>query len=820
MTSAFGLTQRVFFGLATLFLTAAVLCGQEPPSSQAAAEPHTSVLEDWSTRRMIYTRNGSADDMSKLLDNPRFMHSTLLRYLREHNSQAGQLATTASHPAGLNEPGVVEDDGSGLLGLRQRNLWVRKNKHSKVDWSVSLGPNGGMSAGETPGIFTYNYSVPSCSNLTAAPPTVGDFAVYTINATPNVASQANLVGITNLYTTGDGSGFCPGTGPAFLFSYAIGSGGSSLSPVLSLDGTKVAWIENKGSGDAFLHVTVWVANQGADATSPIAPNGTFLNGRCTVSGQSCDFSLDYTNATYSGCAKHRGTNGHSELYVDYASNTGYISANNGQLYHINNIFSSTASPSIDFCVQVNATFATTPSSAMSGPLYNELTNQIFITDSEKVYAYKVTSLPTPSFVPAATPYTYGNAASGYNYQTGPGPILDVINNYLYLFSTYDAAGKTSVTQVPTSLTSGVAVNLGNKSTNANQILFDGAFDNNYYVNGPMNAASTLYTCGTDSTTTTQGLYAITFNSSTGVVNPAASMSDNKNVNPGGAANGVCSPITEFFDGSKDRIFVGMGQPGSSTGSNTVTMWDVTSRLTNASTYTASASNYYGGSSGIAADNTATGTAQAASIYFSTLTAGSSSTNVSATTPYNVNGIYTDGTTFPQTGGLDNDGNAYSGNLLGSTVTWNGTTFNIGPANALDAWSNTTITLPSGNFSTLTILAAAVNVTSSGITETFSVNYTDGTSTTLSQNFSDWFNPLGFNGESIAKTMAYRDTYNGGQDNRIFDVYGYSFAINPKKTVSSLTLPANRNVVFLAAALSINCGGADYCAVKLTQSGLQ
>jgi hypothetical protein len=32
------------------------------------------------------------------------------------------------------------------------------------------------------------------------------------------------------------------------------------------------------------------------------------------------------------------------------------------------------------------------------------------------------------------------------------------------------------------------------------------------------------------------------------------------------------------------------------------------------------------------------------------------------------------------------------------------------------------------------------------------------------------------------------------------VYGYTFALNPAKTVQSITLPANRNVVVLAVDL--------------------
>ena len=631
--------------------------------------------------------------------------------------------------------------------------------------------------------------------------------------------------MTNLYTDGAGTGYCSGTGPAFLFSYAIGTGGSPLSPVLSLDGSKIAWIENRTATNSYLHVTTWVANQGTTALWPAAVTGTFSNGTCTPAGSSCDFALAYTASTYPGCGvAYIAGNGHSDLYVNYSNNSGFISANNGLLYHIKNIFSSTASPSVDFCIPVNASFETAPSSAMSGPVYDQLLNEVFITDSEKIYAYNVNATATtPNFSAAATPYTFGNAASNYNYPTGPGPLLDAFNGFIYVFSTYDASGggATSVTQLPTSLASATRVPLGNRSTNANQVLFYGAFDNNYFNNGPKSALSTLYSCGTDSTTTTQGLFAISFNAGTGVVNTTPAMSDNKNINPG-AGPGVCSPITEFYDGTNDRIFVGMGQPGANTGANVVTMWNVNTRLTSASaTPTAiTTRTYLGGTSGFAADNAATGTAEAESIYFSTEDAGSTSTPVPATTPYNVNGIYRDGTSFSQTGGLDNDGNAYSSNLLGTTLTWNGTTFAFGPRNALDAWANTTITLPAGQFSTLTILAAAVNVTQTGITETFKVNYTDGTSTTLTQNFSDWFNPLGFARESIAKSMAYRDVYNGTQNTGPFDIFGYSFGINPNKTVSTLTLPATRNVVVLAAVLSSNCGGADYCAVKLTQGALQ
>jgi hypothetical protein len=836
--------QSTAFCAAILLIVAGAMRAQDAlsvPVSKNASR--LGGPQDWSTKHTIYTLNGSAEDMLKLRDDPRFMHNILLHYLREHRNQAGLPGT-----AGFNESGWIpsnlteEPTDPNTRNLRPPDpldlfdpikflpTVPLRNMRSKVDWAFSLGPTAGMSLGETPGVYTYNYAVPSCSTLSATPPVVGDFVVYTVDAAPStgIPGQANLVALTNLYTAGDGTGFCPGTGPSVLFSYAIGTGASPLSPVISLDGTKVAWIENRTATTSYLHITNWVANQGTSATAPATVNGTFLNGSCTTAGTSCDDAIAYTASVYPGCpTAFTAGNGHSELYVDYGSNAGYISANNGLLYHIKNIFSSTISPSVDFCIPVNATFETTPSSAMSGPVYDSLINKVFITDSEKIYSYNVSATSSPSFSLAGS-FTYGNNASNHNYQTGPGPLLDAFNNFIYVFSTYDSSGRTSVTQLPTSLASSVQVPLGNRTTNANHFLFYGAFDHNYFTNGPKSAASTLYSCGTDSTTrTAQDLFAISFNPTTGLANTTPAMSTNKNVNPGGQ-NGVCSPLTEFFDGTTDRLFVGMGMPGATSGANVVTMWNITHQLTSATTTptVTTPTAYLGGTSGISADNNASGVAQAQSIYFSTEEVGTASTPVPATTAYNVNGIYTDGTTFPANGGLDQDGNAYSSTLLGTTQTWNGTSFTFGPANAVDAWQNKTITLPAGSFSTMTFLAAAVN--GNLPSQTFVVTYTDNSTTTVTQSVSDWFTPQNYPGESIAVSTAYRNESNGAKDRRTFDLYGYSFSINAKKTVKSLTLPppsnvngANDNVVVvLAVSLSSNCGGQDYCAVKLTQSGLQ
>jgi hypothetical protein len=161
------------------------------------------------------------------------------------------------------------------------------------------------------------------------------------------------------------------------------------------------------------------------------------------------------------------------------------------------------------------------------------------------------------------------------------------------------------------------------------------------------------------------------------------------------------------------------------------------------------------------------------------------------------GIANNGSAVPS-GGLDIGGHAYSATLLGSSLTWNGNTYSFGSAGIADAVSNITLPLPAGNYTTLSLLGTGVKGNQAN--QVFTVNYTDGTSTSFTQSVSDWFTPQNYPGESKALRMAYRVNPDGTLDNRTFYLYGYSFALNPAKTVASLTLPATRNVVVLAADL--------------------
>ena len=98
-----------------------------------------------------------------------------------------------------------------------------------------------------------------------------------------------------------------------------------------------------------------------------------------------------------------------------------------------------------------------------------------------------------------------------------------------------------------------------------------------------------------------------------------------------------------------------------------------------------------------------------------------------------------------------------------------------------------------------LLATAVNGNQPH--QTFVVTYTDGTTSSFTQSVSDWFTPQNYAGESKALKMAYRIAPSGATSAGPVYLYGYSFALNSAKTVQSLTLPNNRNVVVLAVDVS-------------------
>ncbi len=559
--------MRFFFCIQLTVLMFAMMPFSMTLLAQEPAPEHVGFPVDWSSRHILFTNHASPESFAAASRDPRLYYNWLQRSSRIIARGPGERPLPPS----------------------------RRRTHIQVDWAMSLGPgtaggNGGMPLGESPAKYSFSTTSYSCAN---------DFAVFTINATP-AAGQANVVAFNNLYT-GTGSSSCPYgpqtppttdyTQPTFLWSYEAGSAGSALSPTLSLDGTKVAFIET--STPAYFDVLTWVAGQGTDATHPVVPG----------SGGSSLVRLSYTTSAATGCNASAG-NSNSSPYIDYGSDSAYIAANNGILYRITGVFKGT--PTVAYCITVKA------NKDLTSPVYDEITNQVFVSDGLSVYSY----------TPGASSFTAGGSIVVASTGTDPlilSPIVDTTNGFVYVFSANGSGtnkNNSVISQINLALTSQVQGAIGPTGT---PFILDGDFDNAYFTSGPDSGAGTVYVCGAQTGAGAKpGLYGFSFSSPDGIMNSTPVLSNNQNINGASNPNGSCSPLLDFFDGTTDRLFVGTGSYNATTGANLVTEWNTTARITSSSTTpNATASGYWGGTSAFSVDNVSPDP-QTTSIYFGTL----------------------------------------------------------------------------------------------------------------------------------------------------------------------------------------------------------
>ncbi len=185
-------------------------------------------------------------------------------------------------------------------------------------------------------------------------------------------------------------------------------------------------------------------------------------------------------------------------------------------------------------------------------------------------------------------------------------------------------------------------------------------------------------------------------------------------------------------------------------------------------------------------------------------ASGQSQSVDLSGAYDVGGIVTDGSTFGNHDGFDGSGQALSqeAGSLGAPVVWNGVSFTPGPANANDVVGGhgQVISLPSGTYSTLNLLGAAVWGDYTNVP--FIVTYADNSTQTIDQSISEWDTPQGYPNESTVVTMPYLDLYNGTEKTtETVHLYAYSFALESGHGAAvSVTLPQNNHVNVVAMTL--------------------
>jgi hypothetical protein len=207
--------------------------------------------------------------------------------------------------------------------------------------------------------------------------TLTSFSWGTVTAGTN-GSQANIVAFNQLYS-GTGTSLCNLSNPEFIFSYASGVGPVATSPGLSLSGTKINYVENDPKIGAILHVVTFgsgsteygtnascATNNNGGTTLPTCATNPVIPGS-TSGSTATDFMLPLgLVAANAATAVAGATDSFSSPFTDYANDTTYVGDNNGYLYAITATFNGTpAYAGGNFPVHVSASPASLSPTAVT-----------------------------------------------------------------------------------------------------------------------------------------------------------------------------------------------------------------------------------------------------------------------------------------------------------------------------------------------------------------------------------------------------------------------------------------------------------------------
>jgi len=464
---------------------------------------------------------------------------------------------------------TVTDQRFNLQRLKRPHLlpisfprWWRESDSLQGDWNVSLNAAGAAAAGTYPAKYSFNTNSPSCYSGTAAGQgqVGGDFVVFGVDAAGASGTQANLVGISNLYPTGtSGTGLCGATGPTVEFSYYVGTGTVQTSPVLSLDGKEVAFVETVAGGSKFHTLTLGTTGtNGAAANAPMAPGtgNNAVNSSLTMSG-----NVNVTRSSVWVVYDSMATGGNGCL-----ASTGcvaYVGDNTGKLHKFVHVFSGTLAE----CTATNTT-APCPSpdpwpltviagQTLTSPVLDTASNNIFVGAGNGILYYLREVGSTLGTCASGSPPCLGSTTVA----VGTAAMLDspiVDSTTQKVFATANNGTNAILAQADTQLSAAsvVSATMGIRGNN----LYDGAFDNAYFTSV---ATGHMYFCGTNTAARYPALYRVGFNAA-GTMN-AANDGNSFQLTTNNA--GIpCTPLTEIYNSTQgvDWLFLAVTNHGETT----------------------------------------------------------------------------------------------------------------------------------------------------------------------------------------------------------------------------------------------------------------
>jgi hypothetical protein len=368
----------------------------------------------------------------------------------------------------------------------------------------SAAPTGTVQPNASPAKFSFSTTSATCS----------DFIVYPVG-TAVASTSANIVAYNNIYA----SGGCAGQVPSVFWTYQTG-GWVTTSPILSFDGSQVAFVQVSGTTPvASLVILKWAAST----------SGTLTTQASGSAYQSCTAPCMYTIA-FSG--SHNDT--FSSPFYDYTHDELYVGDDSGNLHQFTGVFNGTPAESLTSGLP----WVNLGSSKLSSPVYDSSSGYVIVGDFGG----------TLHSVTAATGVVHGT-------QTGVGdviadaPLVDGSNGILFAFVTsgiYAYSGYNAVYELSTGFTGctfGVSpcypgvVALSTTNANSGYYLYAGTFDNVYYESSSPPSGN-IYVVGNTGATTGGVLYRIGISGGgmTGVTSVATVTA---------AAHPWPSPATEF-----------------------------------------------------------------------------------------------------------------------------------------------------------------------------------------------------------------------------------------------------------------------------------
>src|SRR5450755_3074709 len=504
---------RLGVSLAALVTLGWVLTGH------AAKPVRHSVPTDWSHRHLIFSHPATAERAARVSEDPRYWQQ---KYRREQR---------------LAPPSVAEAEAGMQSAVSRPRLKIRSQKLHR-DWSRNLGASGSVGAGNYPAKFSFDSNTAFCDAATTP-----DYVAFS-SGLPGSAGRANVVAFDNIYFG------CGGGTPLVYWAYNTGTGSTiKTSPVLSRDGTQVAFVQTTGTA-ATLVTLKWKAADGTP-TSPSTPTLVASMSACIAAP-----CMTLTPLVDGLAVPTDDTT--SSVFYDYTNDVAWVGGASGWLHKTTGLFNGTPTEVTTggFPVQVNA------GSTLSSPVYDRITNNVFVGDAGG-FLYRVDA--TNATVVASSQLDFGVGIV-------EGPIVDSANHFVYVFVSSDGSGNcttgadcAAVFQLSTSFataTSGPEVTVGFSTINGVALpnpLYIGGFDSAYF-DSP-DASGKLYVCGNTGSNPT--IYQVQISAGALPVSGQGLA-----VVQLASATVPCSPVTDVPNenlpgGFSERLFVSVQNNGSS-----------------------------------------------------------------------------------------------------------------------------------------------------------------------------------------------------------------------------------------------------------------